>query len=63
MRHSGFRRKGMGSVAQFSGASNTTDLARLILLLVRRDTGPLTPLAQAMLRVLDRAAANGAALR
>ncbi len=50
----------MRMVADFSGASNTTDLARLILLLVRRDTGPLTPMAMALLRALDAVAANGA---
>ncbi len=47
----------MSTVSQFSAAHNSTDLARLILLLVRRDTGPLTPLARAMLRALDAQAA------
>ncbi len=52
------------SIARLDGPSNAVDVARLILLLVRRDSGPLTPMAQAMLRALDaEAAANGTAGR
>ncbi len=53
----------MATVSQFSGASNSVDVARLVLLLVRRDTGPLSPMAMAMLRALDRTAANGTGTR
>ncbi len=49
----------MDTITRFDGPSNAVDVARLVLLLVRRDTGPLTPMAQTMLLALDRVAANG----